>query len=106
MGGWIDTHGLCTAPPQYAGDCDFKINTTGMTAAEKKNFASKCSVTFPCAGEAPPPAASTGETSLKNGPLELSVDKIKADGGLHGVAVASAFQDRFGRKPGPVDEAG
>merc|ERR1712032_688860 len=51
--GWTSLSGLCMAPATYAGhfegdDCSFGIDTTGMTVAEKKSFAAKCSVQFPC----------------------------------------------------------
>ena len=36
-----------------AGDCEYSVDTAGMTAAQKKAMAGKCVLTFPCAGSAP-----------------------------------------------------
>lgn len=41
--------GACAAPPSYAGDCEFIVNTAGMNVAQKRAFALRCSVEFPCA---------------------------------------------------------
>jgi len=46
--GWTTVAGLCMAPTTYAGDCSYGIDTSGMTESQKKSFAEKCSVTFPC----------------------------------------------------------
>merc|ERR1711976_337847 len=48
---WSEFPGLCTAPATYAGDCGYSINTTGMTQNQKRAFAVKCVVAFPCRGE-------------------------------------------------------
>ena len=48
--GWSELSGLCIAPPTYAGECVYSVNTTGMTELQKKHFAAKCSVEFPCSG--------------------------------------------------------
>lgn len=50
---WIEVvknPGLCMAPASYAGVCSFSINTTDMSGVQKRDFAQKCSVQFPCLG--------------------------------------------------------
>lgn len=42
--------GLCAAPPTYTGNCEFIANMSTMTVAQKRSFASRCSVDFPCSG--------------------------------------------------------
>lgn len=46
--GWTTSGGMCMAPATYAGDCSYGIDTSGMTADQKKSFAAKCAVEFPC----------------------------------------------------------
>jgi len=48
--GWSSVDDLCVAPASYAGECDYSVDTTDMTASEKQTFASHCGVKFPCAG--------------------------------------------------------
>jgi len=48
--GWAEpTPNLCIAPSSYPGDCEYSINTAGMSTSQKQAFADKCSVAFPCA---------------------------------------------------------
>merc|ERR1719291_819061 len=42
--------GICMAPATYAGVCSFSINTTDMSGGQKRDFARKCLVQFPCLG--------------------------------------------------------
>jgi len=48
--GWSSIDDLCVAPASYAGECDYSVDTTDLTAAEKQTFASHCGVKFPCVG--------------------------------------------------------
>lgn len=50
--GWAMTAELCVAPVTYSGPCGFSVNTTSMSNAEKRAFARKCAIMFPCAGTA------------------------------------------------------
>merc|ERR1711937_485067 len=44
--GWTEiTANLCMAPADYPGDCEYSVNTAGMTAAQKKAMAEKCALT-------------------------------------------------------------
>lgn len=48
---WLEvalSPGLCMAPPNYTGDCQFLVNTSGMNMDSKRAFATRCSVEFPC----------------------------------------------------------
>lgn len=47
--GWTETMAnLCMAPADYAGECEYSIDTAQMTASQKLAFANKCAVVFPC----------------------------------------------------------
>jgi CPW-WPC domain-containing protein len=48
--GWQNVLGLCVAPPIYAGDCSYSVNTTLMDETQKKSFAQSCALQFPCEG--------------------------------------------------------
>lgn len=41
--------GVCAAPATYTGTCDFIANIGVMSPAQKRAFASQCSISFPCA---------------------------------------------------------
>jgi CPW-WPC domain-containing protein len=46
--------GVCVAPATYTGTCDFIADIGVMSPAQKRAFASQCSINFPCArGQSP-----------------------------------------------------
>lgn len=59
--------GVCMAPATYPGVCSFNVNTAGMTAEQKANFARKCATRFPCLGSQT--AAAAGADGHSSGPL-------------------------------------
>jgi CPW-WPC domain-containing protein len=42
------SQGNCVAPETYAGKCDYVVNMKGASADQKRAFAEKCFVQFPC----------------------------------------------------------
>jgi len=47
---WRETSdGVCTAPPEYDGDCNDEVEMGAMSTDEKFNFAARCKARWPCA---------------------------------------------------------
>merc|ERR1712176_1161154 len=46
--GWQNQSSLCVAPITYAGVCSYSVDMASMNEAQKRSFASTCSVKFPC----------------------------------------------------------
>lgn len=71
--------GFCTAPPTYAGICSYGVNTTTMTLGQKRSFARKCGVQFPCASSIPNSAGALEPQSfLPDGPIDASGNVISS----------------------------
>lgn len=82
--GWAHIgEGLCTAPPTYAGDCSYSVNTTGMRDRQKLAFENKCSVPFPCLGRSTTNTAGTSVTAhlFEDGPIEFGIGRVVAAAG-------------------------
>lgn len=75
---WSNVLGLCMAPATYAGDCGFSMNTTGMSAQQKRDIASKCETQFACAGAANELPGESGARSdeMGNGPIDSRADSV------------------------------
>jgi CPW-WPC domain-containing protein len=83
--GWDEVSkdaGFCVAPVTYAGSCSVGVNTTGMTMAQRKAFAVRCSAPFPCVGSRASSKrgdkADHAADSLDdgNGPLEYGTGRV------------------------------
>jgi len=47
--GWSQAAGgMCVAPGDYAGECDFGFNATGVSSSQKLALEDKCAVQYPC----------------------------------------------------------
>merc|ERR1711915_321036 len=94
--------GVCVAPLTYEGDCSNRINTTSMDYKQKRAFAEKCAVAFPCVREQNGQNAAGQDLPqlawIHNGPIVL--DSGHGEGPLAAKAslqtrTTMAFADRF-----------
>lgn len=71
--GWSEVplnKGYCLASASYSGPCNFMIHTGDMTADQKKAFAAKCGVRFPCASSGSSSSSSSkGAGASQDGPV-------------------------------------
>jgi len=68
--GWAaGEKGMCLAPSDYAGPCDYGFNASLLDAAQKAAFGLKCVVEWPCAGGAGV-APGTGPSAAEAGPVQ------------------------------------
>merc|ERR1712232_1520974 len=108
---WSEFPGLCTAPVTYAGDCGYSINTAGMTRDQKREFALKCAVAFPCRGEdeisEPISSEQNSAVVMDDGPLG-SQKKLSQNvpSNSQDDEFVKRFASRFVEPSGPVDEHG
>lgn len=56
--------GLCMAPSNYTGNCEFLVNMSGMTTDSKRAFATRCSAEFPCLRGSSAIAGSSNRTAV------------------------------------------
>jgi CPW-WPC domain-containing protein len=115
--GWEIVVGLCMAPPTYAGDCSYSVNTTLMDETQKKSFAQSCALQFPCEGTSDGllKHPTTKRKSLDNGPVDSQTGQIVGSRGYAGVPVGESsetegrlkrFQWRFQVPSGPIASDG
>jgi CPW-WPC domain-containing protein len=67
---WSNAFGLCVAPATYAGSCGFSVNTTGMTANQKHDFAVKCETKFACTADSNGPSAGGSSDVISSDEVE------------------------------------
>merc|ERR1712228_5678 len=75
--GWQNQSSLCVAPITYAGVCSYSVDTANMNEAQKRTFASTCSVRFPCMGMNTHDVSSEGHNSKfqNDGPIPRACEK-------------------------------